>query len=79
MGFFAWRPAFSEALRGKQTVNPKNFFAELKRRNVDRIVLLLVSTQQPQNDMKGRNDAGYVDDCACASLQHGSGSTASHL
>ncbi|HEX3280026.1 MAG TPA: hypothetical protein VHR36_02245, partial [Pyrinomonadaceae bacterium] len=26
--------------------------------HVDRIVPLLVSTQQSQNDMKGRNDAG---------------------
>jgi hypothetical protein len=37
MGPFAWRPAFSEALRGKETVNLKNFFAELKRRNVYKV------------------------------------------
>src|SRR4029453_13578908 len=37
MGPFAWRPAFSEALRGKETVNLKNFFAELKRRNVCKV------------------------------------------
>jgi hypothetical protein len=36
--------------------------------HVDRIVPLLVSTQQSQNDMKGRNDAGdnlrHCRDCA---------------
>src|SRR5512132_2249186 len=37
MGSFAWRPAFSATLRGKETVNPKNFFAELKSRNVYKV------------------------------------------
>jgi hypothetical protein len=38
-----------------------------------RIVLLLVSTQQSQNDMKGRNDAGdNIRHCRdCASLHCG--------
>jgi hypothetical protein len=50
--------------------------------HVDRIVPLLVSTQQSQNDMKGRNDAGanIHDCCNCFSLQYGSGDAAArHL
>ncbi|HET6841269.1 MAG TPA: hypothetical protein VFK06_06230 [Candidatus Angelobacter sp.] len=41
--------------------------------HVDRIVPLLVSTQQSQNDMKGRNDAGdNIRHCRdCASLHCG--------
>jgi serine/threonine-protein kinase len=39
MGSFTWRPAFSEALRGKETVNLRNFFAELKRRNVYKVAV----------------------------------------
>jgi hypothetical protein len=45
-----------------------------------RIVLLLISTQQSQNDMKGRNDAGDdIRHCRdCASLHCGN-IAASHL
>ena len=43
-----------------------------------RIVVLLLSTQQLQNDMNGRNDAQNVHDCRdCFSLH--SGSAASHV
>src|SRR5512132_354742 len=39
MGPFAWRRSFPKTLRGKETVNPKNFFAELKRRNVYKVAI----------------------------------------
>jgi TolB-like protein/Tfp pilus assembly protein PilF len=39
MGSFAWRPAFSETLRGEEAVNPQNFFGELKRRNVYKVAV----------------------------------------
>ena len=39
MGPFAWRPPLPEALRGKAAVNPRNFFAELKRRNVYKVAI----------------------------------------
>ena len=39
MGSFAWRPAFPEALRGKTAVNARNFFTELKRRNVYKVAV----------------------------------------
>src|SRR5258705_3588505 len=54
MGPFAWRPPLPEALRGEAAVNPRNFFAELKRRNVYKVavaygvvawVLIQVATQ----------------------------------
>src|SRR6266404_3904473 len=39
MGPFAWRPPLPEALRGEAAVNPRNFFAELKRRNVYKVAI----------------------------------------
>jgi TolB-like protein/Tfp pilus assembly protein PilF len=39
MGSFAWRPAFPKALRGEETVNARNFFTELKRRNVYKVAV----------------------------------------
>src|SRR5512132_2570915 len=39
MGPFAWRRSFPEALRGKEAVNPQNFFSELKRRNVYKVAI----------------------------------------
>ena len=39
MGPFACRSRFPEALRGEETVNPSNFFAELKRRNVYKVAI----------------------------------------
>jgi TolB-like protein/Flp pilus assembly protein TadD len=39
MGPFAWRPAFPKALRGEETVNARNFFTELKRRNVYKVAV----------------------------------------
>src|SRR4029453_15199046 len=37
------------------------------------------SPQQSQKDKNPRHDADYVYDCNCFSLQHGSGSAASHV
>src|SRR4029450_10831323 len=39
MGSFAWRPAFPKALRGEETVNSRNIFTELKRRNVYKVAV----------------------------------------
>src|SRR5512132_2324522 len=39
MGPFAWRRSFPKTLRGKETVNPQNFFSELKRRNVYKVAI----------------------------------------
>src|SRR6266478_796174 len=39
MGPFAWRPPLPEALRGEAAVNPRIFFAELKRRNVYKVAI----------------------------------------
>jgi hypothetical protein len=39
MGSFARRSRFPKTLRGKEAVNPLNFFAELKRRNVYKVAI----------------------------------------
>jgi hypothetical protein len=39
MGPFARGSRFPKTLRGEETVNPKNFFAELKRRNVYKVAV----------------------------------------
>src|SRR5262249_51450449 len=39
MGSVALRSCFPKALRGKRKVNSRNFFAELKRRNVYRVAI----------------------------------------
>jgi hypothetical protein len=42
MGSFARGSRFPETLRREAAVNPKNFFAELKRRNVYEVVVAYV-------------------------------------
>ncbi len=40
MGPFTWRPPFPEALRRKVAVNPRDFFAKLKRRKVYKVAIV---------------------------------------
>jgi hypothetical protein len=40
MGPSAWRPPLPEALRGEAAVNPRNFFAEVKRRKVYKVAIV---------------------------------------
>src|SRR5437016_5479354 len=40
MGSFAWRPPFPEALRREVAVNPRDFFAKLKRRKVYKVAIV---------------------------------------
>src|SRR5262249_6150180 len=39
MGPFAWRSGIPKTLRGKETVNARNIFTELKRRNVYKVAV----------------------------------------
>src|SRR5262245_28130361 len=39
MGLFAWRSGIPKTLRGKETVNARNIFTELKRRNVYKVAV----------------------------------------
>lgn len=67
----------SKVSEGKRGVD----FGDLDARNLkrlERILPLLLSTPQRQNDMNERNDAGDIHDCSCFSL-HRSRRPGSHF
>jgi hypothetical protein len=74
MGSDPERPAFSEIDRAGVAVNPKNFFAELKRRNVYKVTFVVrscrvapYSGRHPSLSLLRNSELGRAVGCACNS------------